>query len=89
MLNLDCVSESELRELVAEIGQGVRPIRAARKVFGTSGDGRTQAIKNYRAYAWNKITAIVCRSEGKIDAALMYESICERIYKELPEFAKW
>jgi hypothetical protein len=29
------------------------------------------------------------RAEGKISTAMTYEQICDRLYEELPEFARW
>lgn len=40
-------------------------------------------------YASNKATAMERRLRGDIQVALMYEGICERIYAQLPEYAKW
>lgn len=40
-------------------------------------------------YASNKATAMSCRERGDIYHATQYEAIAEKIYKELPEFAKW
>ena len=87
--NLDAMNESELQEFVEEIGNGIRPIRAARLLFPGRKDGTVNAAKALLAYAWNKLTAISCRKAGNIPAALKYEAICERIYRmDLPEWAK-
>lgn len=91
-LNLDAMTAEELREFVAFIGnQGIgdRPIDAANKLFGRSFKNRVRATKDLRNYAWNKITAIGCRMRGEIAVAQQYEAICERIYAQLPDVAKW
>ena len=40
-------------------------------------------------YAANKATAMGLRLAGKIADAMTYEGICERLYNQLPEFARW
>ena len=49
------------------------------------GRGYTELLN----YASNKATAIGCRSRGEIGWALMYEGICDDIYKRLPDWARW
>ena len=88
-LNLDAMPYEELHAFVRWIGNGVRPIKAAKELFPNREVGFVRVTVNLRNYAWNKITAISCRLEGKIDAALQYEGICDRIYSELPESARW
>jgi len=64
--------------------------KAARvELFGRTGDGTVTAAKALANYASNKATAMQCRGRGDIVAAQNYESICERIYSGLPEFARW
>lgn len=46
----------------------------------------TQTLANY---ASNKATAMACRERGDIQAALIYEKICNNIYTDLPEWARW
>ena len=87
--NLDGMFPDDLRAFAMECTQGIRPIRAARKYFGTSAKGRTRAIRDLGHYAWNKLTAMECRIRGDIPAALNYEAICDRIYGRLPNFARW
>ena len=41
------------------------------------------------AYAANKATAITCRLRGDIQAALVYERICDIIYSDLPSDCRW
>ena len=41
------------------------------------------------SYALNKAAAIKNRKEGRIVNALNYEKICDRIYGELPVYARW
>jgi hypothetical protein len=67
----------------------VRPISFARQLFPEAPKGFVRATKDLGNYASNKATAMRCRLDGKINEALMYEGICERIYNELPEYAKW
>ena len=88
-LNLDGMTVEDLHSLIAFIGNGVRPVNAARKWFPNNRHGQILAVQDIRNYAWNKITAMSCRAEGKIQSALFYEAICDRIYKQMPKFARW
>jgi len=51
--------------------------------------GYVAATRSLAHYAYNKSTAMRCRLKGDINAALNYEAICERIYDNLPDYAKW
>lgn len=86
--NLDAMSIDELTAFAVAIDNGVRPLRAARQLFPGRKAGTVRAAKDLRAYAWNKLTAMSCRMEGKIDVALQYEAICDKIYGQLPDWAK-
>lgn len=88
-LNLDSMEHDELVEFASKfIGNGVRPIKAARELFPNREKGYVEATTNLRNYAWNKATAITLRLDGQIDTAITYENICDRIYRELPEWAR-
>jgi hypothetical protein len=87
-LNLDCLTPAELMSLWNQTNS-VRPIACARKWFPTCPKGYVRATKDLGHYAANKATAMELRIEGKIQTALMYEGICDRIYAELPDYAKW
>ena len=50
--------------------------------LGIAGKGRKALASALSNYAWNKSTASLCRDTGNIDGALMYEEICDRIYKD-------
>jgi hypothetical protein len=51
--------------------------------------GTRRAVADLANYAANKATAIACRMRGDIQTALQYEDICDRIYNDLPAFARW
>ncbi len=87
-MNLDTMDKDELMTFWFETNS-VRPIRKARELFPYRPTGYVKAFKNLGHYAANKATAISCRLRGTIDTALMYEGIADRIYDELPRFAKW
>jgi hypothetical protein len=87
-LNLDGMIIEELMEFWNH-AHSVRPIALARQLFPNAPKGYVRATKDLGNYASNKATAMQCRLDGKIDAALSYEAIAERIYNELPEYAKW
>ncbi len=46
-------------------------------------------VRSLKTYAWNKATAMAYRERGAIKTALQYENLCERIYNDLPEYARW
>ncbi|MHC4299607.1 MAG: hypothetical protein ACYS7Y_20195 [Planctomycetota bacterium] len=87
-VNLDGMHESELYVFAAAT-RGTSPRRAARRLFPEMPSGVLQVVRDLKNYAWNKVTAMACRSRGEIDTAIMYEGICERIYEDLPEYARW
>lgn len=43
----------------------------------------------YRAYASEKVAAMNARLQGRINDALHFESLCERIYQRIPNRLKW
>jgi hypothetical protein len=63
--------------------------RQYRAIFPNGGTGAKRAVADLAAYASNKATAQNFRLEGKINVALTYEKICEKIYNHLPAWAKW
>lgn len=85
--NPDGMCSDEIEQWIAFIGSGQRP-RVAKQWFPSMKD-QFRHTRNIRNYLWNKLTAINCRLSGKIQEAMQYEAICDRIYKELPESAKW
>ena len=87
MENLDAMTTEELHAFAAKV-RGVRPITVANRLFGKE-KGRITAVKDLKNYAWNLITARACRLRGEIKTALMYEKICEDIYRDLPPYARW
>lgn len=86
-LNLDNEDSATLMSFWARTNS-VRPIAFAKQLFPNREKGYVAATKSLGHYASNKATAIDCRLRGDIPAALMYESICDRIYRELPAWAK-
>jgi hypothetical protein len=84
--NLDAVNTPEsLMAFWAMHQQG----RQYRKVFPEGGKGTKRAVADLANYASNKATAIGCRLRGDIGSAIMYENICDGIYRKLPDFARW
>lgn len=49
----------------------------------------SQVLHNLGYYARVKARAMRDRAAGEINDALAQERICERFYKELPDWAKW
>ena len=61
-------------EMIAKIGNGVRPISVARSLFGKA---KPSWAIDLRDYCWNKLTAERYHDE-------MYQVIAERIYIGMP-----
>jgi hypothetical protein len=87
-LNLDAMPMDVLWEFWKHTNS-VRPISFARQLFRNAPKGYVRATKDLGNYASNKATAMQCRLDGKINSALMYEEICDRIYDGLPDYARW
>jgi hypothetical protein len=47
------------------------------------------SIKNYGLYITYKIKARKARKAGSIRTAIIYEDICDKLYKTIPEELKW
>lgn len=63
--------------------------RQYRDIFPDGGKGTKRAVADLANYASNLATARQCRARGDINTAKSYEAICEKIYRALPQFAKW
>ena len=86
-VNLDGMDKSDLHHFIAAT-RGMNKTRAAGRMF--KGLPRaSKVVHDLNNYAWTKLIAMNCREIGKIDKALSYEGICERIYNDLPEYARW
>ena len=83
--NLDAMEDAALMTFWFEHQRG----RGAKALFPAGGKGTRIATGDLACYASNKATAMSCRLRGDIQAALMYEGIADRIYTDLPEFARW
>lgn len=83
--NLDAMPIDELRSFFKTHEKGRNHLR----LFEGGGKGTVKATADLAAYAMNKGTAMVCREQGKIEQAKRYEDICDRIFKDLPEAARW
>lgn len=86
-VNLDGENEDDLMKFWHLVSY--HPIIAGRIMFPTLPACYATAASALAAYAVNKATAMTCRARGDIQAAQIYEGICERIYADLPEFARW
>lgn len=87
-LNLDCCEPADLWALWKRTNS-VRPISFAKQLFPLRPKGYVRATKDLGNYASNKAVAMDLRLKGQIQGALSYEAICERIYNQLPEYARW
>ena len=86
-MNLDGIDSDELWALHQRLRQ--RLVAETRKLFPDKPEGYVRAARTLKNYAANKATAMTLRAEGKIATAVTYEQICERLYGDLPEFARW
>lgn len=85
--NLDCMPIEDLRDLA--VGTMHFPRKTAIQLFPEKPKGYVAATKDLGHYAWNKIAAMDSRRMGNITGAQGYEAICDRIYQQLPAFARW
>lgn len=85
--NLDTKDADELWKFWQQVNNG--PRRIARILFPEKPRGYVRATQHLANYACNKSVAMKCRLDGRIQSALTYEHIADRIYNDLPEFAKW
>lgn len=84
-LNLDCEIDTEyLGSFWAHYQRG----RNTKELFPNGGKGTRNATADLANYAINKSEAMACRMRGDITAATVYEDICDRIYGELPDWAR-
>lgn len=88
--NPDGVFASELSDLIEFIGPGDWPAPQAADLFPDHpGPDRIRAAVAIRQYATHKLRAMARRSIGEIDKALTEEATCDRLYRQLPDWAKW
>jgi len=83
--NLDCMEPDDLWALF----ETSRTRKAAREMFPDRPTGYVSATINIAHYACNKSVAMKLRAAGDIATAEVYETICQRIYAMLPEWARW
>lgn len=86
-INPDAMNNDKLYALIAMIE--AHPRKIAQRLFPDHADGRVRAVKDIKNYCWNAITARHLRVDGNIQTAMEYESICDRIYDRMPEWARW
>jgi hypothetical protein len=79
--------ESELMRFWSRFSHPKR--KDAALLIGDTRPGYTGLAKLLSGYAANKATAITCRLRGDIQAAGIYETICENIYAEIPTDLRW
>lgn len=84
--NLDCLETDDLR---AFYGVFYRPIYYGRRMFPHRPARYTRVTRDLAHYAMNKVTARNCRLRGQTVEAVQYDQICDRIYRELPDWARW
>ena len=61
----------------------------AAAIFPTRPTGYLEAAKALMTYAARKASAMEHRKDGNISKALRLEGECDKIYNNLPAYAKW
>lgn len=82
--NLDAMARDDLMAFWTKHQRGWN----AKALFPDGGKGTRKATRKLAAYASNKAAAMLCREMGNVSYALDYERICDRLYEELPAFAR-
>jgi hypothetical protein len=85
--NLDAMPADDLMRFWLVHQRGNR--KRARELFPDTPALYTRVAANLANYASNKATAMQCRLRGDVQAATIYERICDDIYGRLPEWARW
>lgn len=85
--NFDGMSKDELMEFWARYHRPKH--KDAEELVGDRSPGFTLVAAKAANYACNKAVARTCREKGDIQAAELYESVCERLYKEIPKELRW
>lgn len=86
--NLDAMTVEELRDFWRRYHYGAKR-KDCEDLIGSRCDGYTVIASKLANYADNKAVAMECRLRGDIQAASIYETICDQIYSRLPEDIKW
>lgn len=88
LFNLDNSPASDLRAFLARsILETVKALDRAGKGEGKA--DRVAAVLALRDYARNTLTARDHRELGKINSAVQIETYMDRVYRKLPDWAKW
>lgn len=82
--NLDAMSRDDLMTFWSLHQRGRN-----RRMLGISGRDSMNIAGTLANYASNKAAAMICRLDGRIADALVYEHICDGLYGMLPENCKW
>lgn len=90
--NFDAMDKDELVAFFIEHRNGADWTRVLSRDIvpnGITWKQATKIAKKLAEYALQKSAAMRYRESGKIDPALRHEKECDRIYNELPEWARW
>ena len=85
MQNLDSMSIEDLRDFAVLLSTR----KGARIYIPDKRKGYTKIALDLSGYASNKLYAMRLRVEGRIDVALKYEKIADKIYNSLPKDLRW
>lgn len=86
-INLDNLDREDLWAFWREASD--EPQQVAERMFPEQRHCRLKVVRLLCRYAACKATAMMCRLEGGIEAAMRNERECDAIYVQLPDFARW
>lgn len=88
--NLDCMNIDELTDFFREtVKPNNKVIKFARKYFPSRRSSYVSVVRLLGTYASSKKTAMKMRADGRIKVAEMYEEVCDRVYRQLPDWGKF
>lgn len=85
--NLDAMAPTDLHAFWARYNRCTRAECEA--LIGDRRPGYIKLTTKLAGYASNKAAAMYCRERGDIQGASIYETICDRMYDELPHDLRW
>lgn len=86
--NLDAMEDLELLEFHRKHKAGWYWERLFESAVVSPEDGR-QTTAQLSLYAWDLYIARLARHDGQIRRANEYEALAQRVYNQLPEWARW
>lgn len=86
-VDLDSFTQEELKKFIDDYEKDAHQL--ALELFPSKDFAFVTVTKHLYEYSKNKLQAINNRLNGKIDTALHFEKLCDDIYQQLQDYAKW